>query len=128
LDVLLRGIAKGTYRRLKAEAAIRGKRISEALQEAIEVWLHTGEMQVMSDWEANNRAYLQAKRQLFKEHRGKYAAFGAGRLLGVTANFEEACELVRRAKVRRSIITRIGEEESTEAGDWLWSSLELAAV
>ncbi len=128
MDVLLRGIAKQTYRRLKAEAAVRGKRISEALQEAIEVWLHTGEKPVLSDWEANNHAYLEAKRRLFKEHKGRYAAFGGGRLLGVAVSFEEACLLVRHAKVRRSIITKVGEEKSTAGEEWLWSSLELATA
>lgn len=128
MDVLLRGIAKQTYGRLKAEAAARGKRISEALQEAIEVWLYTREKQILSEWEANNRAYLQAKRRLFSEHRGRYAAFGGGRLLGVADNFDEACNIVRSAKVHRSIITKVGEEENTTGGEWLWSSLELATA
>ena len=128
MDVLLRGIAKQTYGRLKAEAAARGKRISEALQGAIEVWLYTREKQILSEWEANNRAYLQAKRRLFSEHRGRYAAFGCGRLLGVADNFDEACNIVRSAKIHRSIITKVGEEENTTGGEWLWSSLELATA
>ena len=128
MDVLLRGVAKQTYRRFKAEAAARGKRIGEALQEAIEVWLYTQEKQVLSESEANNRAYLQAKKKLFLEHKGKYAAFGAGRFLGIANTFDEACKIVRRAGIGRSIVTKIAEEESSTGGEWLWSSLELATA
>jgi hypothetical protein len=128
MDILLRGVSKQTYRKFKAEAAARGKRIAEALQEAIEVWLYTREKQALSEWEANNRAYLQAKRKLFSEHKGAYAAFGSGRLLGVAGDFDEVCNIVRHAKVRRSIITKVAEEESPSGGEWLWSSLEHAAA
>lgn len=124
----MRGITKETYRRFKAEAAATGKRIADALQEAIEVWLYSREKQVLSEWEANNRAYLQAKRQLFREQKGRYAAFTGGRLLGVVDSFDEACDLVRREKGRRSIITKVAEEESPTGGEWLWSSLEMATA
>lgn len=125
---MIRGITKETYRKFKAEAATRGKRIADALQDAIEVWLYIREKQTLSDSEANNQAYLQMKRRLFSEHKGAYAAFGNGRLLGVADDFDEACSIVRHAKVRRSIITKVAEEEGTSGGEWLWSSLEHASV
>jgi len=110
-------------REFKAEAVRRGLKLSEALEEAIELWLSAKPL--LDEVDANNLAYLRAKRKL-EEHRGKYAVFAHGRMIGVFESLEEASGALRslEPKPRHAVVVKIGVDKPGEL-EWWGGSISL---
>jgi len=119
MDIIIRGIDRNLYRRLKSRAALLGYKLSAAVQEAIRVWLEASEKSVETESDANNREYERLKADLLEEHRGRFA--------GVANTLQEAGKIAREAGSRRALIVKLGEEEAA-GGEWLWSSIELSTA
>jgi len=124
MDVILRGVNGDLYRRLKAEAALRGWTVSKAVEEAMGFWLSSADKEMYSEADANNREYVKMKRELLKDHPGEYAVFCLGRFVGLADTLDEAGEVARRNGADRALVTKVGEVKPA-GGEWLWSSLEL---
>jgi len=82
MDLIIRGIDRNLYRRLKSRAALLGYKLSAAVQEAIRVRLEASEKSVETESDANNREYERLKAYLLEEHRGRFAVFASGLLAG----------------------------------------------
>ena len=125
MDVHVRNMDPELYRQLKARAAAKGERISEAIAEAAEYLLSRRD--VATEMDANNAAYASAKRKLAKEQMGKYAVFCSGTFKGAADSLEGAAEIVRKSGRTKGLVIKVGED-LPRGGDWLWSSLELFAA
>lgn len=124
LDVIIRGIDESVYRRLKAEAALRGCTISRAIEEAVKLWLGSEVKTIYDEMDANNEEYIKMRNELLRNHLGKYAIFHRGRFIGVSDTLNEAGKKALRAGAEKALIIRVGREKPA-GGEWLWSSLEL---
>jgi len=125
MDVIVRGLDETLHRKFKAEAALRGISQSQALEEAMRVWLHVeNNKSALEENEVNNLAYERMKDQLTKKYRGKFVVFCSGRFLGAADSLEEAGALARASSERKALVSKIGEKRPA-GGEWLWSSLEL---
>jgi hypothetical protein len=125
LPLVLKRIPEDKVRLLKAEAARRGLTPSEAVEEAIELWLRAHA--VVEDSDADDAAWRRLRRRLEREARGKYVVIAEGRLQGVYETLEEAAAKLRELKsrgLRRAVLVRPGVDEERGAGEWLGGSLE----
>jgi plasmid stability protein len=126
-DVLVRGMDEELYRRLKARAALRGMKISEAMEEAVSRWLRSEQSTVATEMDVNNKRYREMREELLGRWRGKYAVFCRGEFVDVFETLEEAGRACRDRGVERALLTKVGEEESS-GGGWLWGSLQLGSA
>jgi len=118
LTLVIKGIDEKKLREFKAEAIRRGLKLSQAFEEAIELWLNKRE--VVGEADANNIAYERERHRL-KKHHGKYAVFANGGLIGVYDTLEEVAEALKRLspRPRHSIVVRIGVDDAAR-GDMEW--------
>ena len=133
MPLVLKKIREETVRRLKAEAAKRGLTPSEAVEEAIELWLRShGSGQLVEDSSIDDEAYRRLRERLLREARGKYVVIARGRLVGIYGSLEEAAAALRRLKaegVDRAVLVRPGVDEAAGGveGEWLGGALETVA-
>jgi len=129
LPLVLKKVSEEKVRLLKAEAARRGITPSEAVEEAIELWLRGSS--VVEDSVADDEAWRRLRDRLRREAAGKYVVIAGGRLLGVYESLEEAAEKLRelrRRGVRRAVLIRPGIDDEAAGGEreWLGGALEQA--
>ncbi len=127
MDVIVRGLDRTLYRKLKARAALMGYRVSSALQEAIKSWLEQSEKAVGTEYDANNNEYERMKSSLVENYSGMYAVFHSGKFLGAAPNLKEAGKLGRETGAQKVLMVKVAGEEPA-GGEWLWSSIELSTA
>ena len=115
--LVVKGADERRLREFKAEAVRRGLRLSEALEEAIELWLSA--KPVLDEVDANNLAYLRAKR-LLEGQEGRYAVFAHGRMVGVFDSLEEVSGALRslEPRPRHAVVVRVGVDKPDELEWW----------
>ena len=124
MTLVVRKVDERKLREFRAEAVRRGLTLSQAVEEAIELWLRTGS--VKEDVDINNLAYLRLKRQLSKHH-GKYVVIAGGRLVGVFNSIEEVANALKREKPKtgHAIVFRVGYDKRVRgAPEWWGGSIE----
>ena len=121
--LVIKGADERKLREFKAEAVRRGLKLSEALEEAIELWLNAKPL--LDEVDANNLAYLRAKRQL-KGHEGKYAVFAFGKMIGVFESLEDVSKALRslEPKPKHAVVAKIGVDKPGEL-EWWGGSISL---
>ncbi len=127
MRLVLKKLSEEKIRLLKAEAARRGLSLSEAVEEAIELWARSP-LGVVGDEAADDAAWEAVKERLRREARGKYVVIAGGRVVGVYDSLEEAAEALRelrRRGVRRAVLVRPGvDDERAGEAEWLGGSME----
>ncbi|RLF12927.1 MAG: hypothetical protein DRN06_09180 [Thermoprotei archaeon] len=125
MTLVVKKVDERKLREFKAEAIRRGLTLSQALEEAIELWLRASYM--LSEEDANNMAYIEAKR-LLRGHEGEYAVFAHGRLLGFYRTLSEVSEALKSLDVRprHAIVVKVGVDSPPPGElEWLGGSIEL---
>ena len=127
MRLVLKKLSEEKIRLLKAEAARRGLSLSEAVEEAIELWARSP-LGVVGDEAADDATWEAVKERLRREARGKYVVIAGGRVVGVYDSLDEAAEALRglrRRGVRRAILVRPGvDDERAGEAEWLGGSME----
>ncbi len=130
LTLTLKRVSPEKVRLLKAEAARRGLTPSQAVEEAIDLWLRSAPL--LEDVDLDDAAWRRLRERLSREARGKYAVIAGGRLVGVYNTLEEAAEALRelrRRGLRRAVLVRPGiDDAATGEGEWLGGSLDAAGA
>jgi len=125
--LVLKRLSEEKIRLLKAEAARRGMSLSEAVEEAIELWARSPGGTV-GDEAADDAAWEALRERLRREALGKYVVIAEGRLVGVYGSLEEAAEALRKLRrrgVRRALLIRPGvDDERAGEAEWLGGSME----
>jgi len=122
MTLVIRKIDEKKLRGFKAEAIKKGLTLSQALEEAIELWL--SQKPAWAEPDANNAAYARERQKLLKEHRGKYAVFAHGQLVGVNASLNEVIAALREfeERPRHALAAKIGEDIA-EVLEWWGGSI-----
>jgi len=130
LTLTLKRVSPEKVRLLKAEAARRGLTPSQAVEEAIDLWLRGAP--VLEDVDLDDAVWRRHRERLAREARGKYVVIAGGRLVGVYSSLEEAAEALRelrRRGLRRAVLVRPGvDDEAAGEGEWLGGSLDAAGA
>ncbi|MEM3944706.1 MAG: hypothetical protein QXJ59_11550, partial [Thermofilaceae archaeon] len=73
-----------------------------------ELWL--SQKPAWTEPDANNAAYAREKQKLLKEHRGEYAVFARGQLIGVHAPLNEVIAALRKLeeRLRHALVAKRG--------------------
>ncbi len=127
--LVLKNVSEEKLRALKAEAARRGITLSQAVEEAIDLWLRSSGG-IVTDEAGDDMVWLENREKLLREHRGRYAVIAEGRLIGVYETLEEVQGVLRGLRgrgVKRAIVVRIGVDEEGWVGEWLGGSMERVA-
>ena len=105
--MIIKRIDEDKLKEFKAEAIRRRLTLSQALEEAIDIWLKR--CSVRTDVDANNNAYIKMKKKLSK-FKGKYVIFAHGKFIGAFNNVEEVGNALRslRPIPRRAIVLKVG--------------------
>ena len=109
----------GKLRELEAEARRRGLTLSQALEQAIDLWLSRARDE---EREMNNAVYQRMKGEIFSRYRDKYVVIAKGEFVGAYGTLEEVQEALRRLNVGHAIVFN-PSKDAREEGEWLGSSL-----
>lgn len=123
--MVIKKIDKRKLREFKAEAIRRGLTLSQAIEEAIELWLSSRFL--LSDMEANNLAYVRFKRDLEK-YEGKYVVFALGRFIGAFEKLDDIAKALKdlKPKPKHAIVLKVGYDRKVEGElEWWGGSIEL---
>ena len=124
MTLVLKNISEEKVRLLKSAAARLGITVSQAVEEAIELWLRAHG--VVYDELADDLAWARLRGELARKHRGKYAVIAQGSLVGVYEDMESLKNTLRSLKargVKRAIVAKIGADEERWTGEWLGGSM-----
>ena len=96
-SILIKDVDKELYARFKAEAALKGIKVGEALQLAMEKWLMDD--QALTDRELerikNNALFRQLLPDLIEEHRDKWILISGGSMIGLYSSKSEVFEVIK---------------------------------
>ncbi|HIQ12782.1 MAG TPA: hypothetical protein EYH44_00095 [Thermoprotei archaeon] len=121
---LIRSLDPELYRRFKAGAVLRGITLSQAFNEAMELWLSKYMGSDVEAWESHSSDYIDRVRdELDAKYSGKYVLVLGREVIGIVDNLGEAYKILGERGLRKCIIYRAGEERGE--GEWLWGSIEL---
>ena len=100
MSVLIKDIDKELYARFKAEAALHGIKLGEALTLAMKCWLEIQKKgnNEDSDHIQNNATYRRLLPSLLEKNNGKWIIIHGGRLIGI---YEDRNEALDRSEERR---------------------------
>jgi len=116
--VLIKNMDEQLYRLLKARAALLGISVSEAIQQAISIWLDITDS--LSD---NNRVALNTHPDAIKAYNdGKYVLACDGKYVG---SFDTEEEAIREAKKYGKCVIDYKGYPRSFLGEWGWSSIAL---
>ncbi len=95
--VAVKKVNQELYRKVKALASLRGRTVSDVVNEALGLWVHlTGKGATVTDWvrledeaRRDNKAYEREEAALLVKHRGEFVAIGDGRKHAIVTRIEE---------------------------------------
>src|SRR5437588_10912782 len=111
--VAVKKVNQELYRKVKALASLRGRTVSDVVNEALGLWVQlAAKGATVSEWvrleeeaRRDNDVYERHEADLLAEHKGEFVAVGEGRVLGTFSKPEEAFALVRQAGLNHAIVT-----------------------
>lgn len=116
-SVLIKDVDKQLYSQFKAEAALRGIKIGDALQLAMKKWLddQKSNTEIESQRIKNNALFRQLLPDLLDEHQGKWVLISDGQLYGVYPTKPEAMEAIKENQLTSShnLVSPITDEKRT---------------
>ncbi len=123
--MVIKKVDERRLREFKAEAVRRGLTLSEAFEEAVELWLSCRPL--FSEEDANHAAYLREKGRL-KGLEGKYAVFAHGRFVGAFESLEAVAKALRALspRPRHVVVVKVGVDRPPRGElEWWGGSLRL---
>jgi hypothetical protein len=132
--VAVKKVNQELYRKVKALASLRGRTVSDVVNEALGLWVQLAARgATVSEWarleeeaHRDNDVYERQESDLLAKHRGEFVAVGEGRVLGTFSRPEEAFAMVRQAGLKHAIVTRI-EKKPSKVVELGWGVMEQLA-
>ncbi len=130
MTLVIKKINEQKLREFKAEAMRRGLTLSQALEEAIALWLQRSSEELPTEVDINNKVYEKIKWGLEKKHRDKYAIIAQGKFIGLYSELSQVTQVLKTLKdLHYAIVVKIGEDTPPPRElTWLGSSIELSTA
>jgi hypothetical protein len=122
VTLVIKKIDEKKLREFKAEAVRRGLTLSEAISQAIDLWLNkvrSEDNEVEKERELNNKVFEELKDSL---PRDKYVVIAKGKLLGAYDSLNEVSKVLKGLNVRQAIVVKLNKDLPRE-GEWLAGSV-----
>lgn len=127
--LVIKKVDERKLREFKAEAVKRGLTLSQAFEEAIELWLKS-KGNITTEDDLNNRVFLELKRSMDK-YKGKYLVITHGKFLGAYSSLEDVANVLSSIKpeVKHAIVFKVGIDKKVKGElEWLGGSMKLEAA
>jgi len=126
LPLVLKKVSEEKIRLLKSEAAKRGITLSQAIEEAIEIWVRLSKSSVTEDNVIDDAVWEERKKELIEKYKGKYVVIVYGKIQGIFNSIDDVSEFLKslRPKLKRAIVVHIGIDEEGWEGEWWGGALE----
>jgi len=126
LPLVLKKVSEEKIRLLKSEAAKRGITLSQAIEEAIEIWLRLSKSSVTEDDVIDDAIWEERKKELIEKYKGKYVIIAYGKIQGIFNSIDDVSEFLKslRPKLKRAIVVHIGVDKEKWEGEWWGGALE----
>ncbi len=123
-SVLIKMVDPELFKRFKALAVLRGITLSQAFNEAMELWINSCEksLGIRSESDVDSEFFSKVRGELDRKYRGKYVLIANRRVIAVVNDIREAYRVLEREGLNKCLIYKAGMER--ERGEWLWSSIE----
>ncbi|BDB99972.1 hypothetical protein [Saccharolobus caldissimus] len=123
MTLVIKKIDEKKLREFKAEAIRRGLTLSEAISQAIDLWLNKvrseDDEDVEKERELNNKVFEELKDNLPKD---KYIVIANGKLIGTFDSLKEVSDVLKGLKVKHAIVVNMNKDSQRE-GEWLSGSM-----
>ena len=120
VTLVIKKINEEKLREFKAEAIRRGLTLSEALEQAIDLWLN--KVKDNDEREINNKVFERMRDEIFSKYKDKYVVIAQGRFIGAYDKIEEIQGVLKRLNVSHAIVFN-PSKDVREEGEWLGGSL-----
>ena len=126
MPLVLKKVSEEKIRLLKSEAAKRGITLSQAIEEAIEIWVRLSKSSVTEDNVIDDAVWEERKKELIEKYKGKYVVIVYGKIQGIFNSIDDVSEFLKslRPKLKRAIVVHIGIDEEGWEGEWWGGALE----
>jgi len=124
--LVIKKVDERKLREFKAEAVRRGLTLSQAFEEAVELWLKS-RGNIITEEDVNNSVFLELKKDLDK-YRGKYIVIARGKFLGAYDSLREVANILLKIKpeVKHAIVFKVGFDRKIKGElEWLGGSMKL---
>lgn len=120
MTLVIKKIDEEKLREFKAEAIRRGLTLSEAINQAIDLWLN----RVKDDDERseNNKVFEKLKDEIISKYKDKYVVIAQGKFIGAFDNIEQIQDILKKLNVRHAIVFNSSKDVKGD-GEWLGGSL-----
>lgn len=121
MTLVIKKVNEEKLREFKAEAVRRGLTLSQALEQAIDLWLNKVRDE---EREINNMVFQKMKGEIFTKYKDKYVVIARGEFIGAYDTLEEVQEVLKKLNVSHAIVFN-PSKDVREEGEWLGGSLSL---
>jgi len=124
--LVIKKVDERKLREFKAEAVRRGLTLSQAFEEAVELWLRS-RGNIITEEDVNNSVFLELKKDLDR-YRGKYIVIAHGKFLGAYDSLREVASILLKIKpeVKHAIVFKVGFDRKIKGElEWLGGSMKL---
>ncbi|MEM4966463.1 MAG: hypothetical protein QXS45_06810 [Sulfolobales archaeon] len=120
MTLVIKKINEEKLREFKAEAIRRGLTLSEALEQAIDLWLN--KVKDSDERDINNKVFMKMRGEVFSKYKDKYVVIAQGKFIGAYDKIEEVQEVLKKLNVNHAIVFNPSKDVKEE-GEWLGGSL-----
>ncbi len=126
MPLVLKKVSSEKIKMLKIEAIRRGISLSQAIEEAIELWVRLGGSSgVVEDEFRDDLFWEERKNEFIKKYYGKYIVIANGRIAGVFDTLNEVSKFLKEQGFRRRVlVVHVGVDKEGWVGEWWGGSIE----
>lgn len=128
MTLVIKKIDERKLREFKAEAIRRGLTLSEAIEQAIDLWLNKVNDEDEEERRANNEVFQKMKDEILLKYQDKYVVIARGKFIGAFNSIQEVAETLKKLNVRQAIVFNPSKDSIKREGEWLGGSLSSVSM
>ncbi|BDC17337.1 ribbon-helix-helix protein, CopG family [Acidianus sp. HS-5] len=109
MTLVIKRINEEKLREFKAEAIRRGLTLSEAIEQAIDLWLNKARDD--DEREINNRVFENMKKEILSKYWNKYVVIAKGQFIGAFDTLDEVRNTLKSLNVSQAIVFNPSEDK-----------------
>ena len=120
MTLVIKNVNEEKLREFKAEAIRRGLTLSEAIDQAMDLWLNR--VRDNDERQENNKVFNKLKNEILSKYKDKYVIIAQGKFIGAYDSIDQVEEVLKKLNVKHAIVFNPSKDIKSE-GEWLGGSL-----